>query len=111
MKKGAIEAGQRRNAGATKKYTDGDEASDNEEEELVLPGFMDPLTKQQIEEPAISPYGHVAGYETWCRALRSEDAKDTCPFTRQPLKRRDLVKLTHENIAQYREKMVDTQNA
>jgi hypothetical protein len=47
----------------------------------------------------------------WCRALRSEDAKDTCPFTRQPLKRRDLVKLTHENIAQYREKMVDTQNA
>ena len=100
-----------RTAGATKKYTDGDEESDEEEEEPVLPGFMDPLTKQQIEEPAISPYGHVAGYETWCRALRSEDAKDTCPFTRQPLKRRDLVKLTHENIAQYREKMVDTQNA
>ena len=94
-----------------KKYTDGDESSDDEEEEPVLPGFIDPLTKQQIEEPAISPYGHVAGYETWCRALRSEDAKDTCPFTRQPLKRRDLVKLTHENIAQYREKMVDTQNA
>ena len=100
-----------RNAGVTKKYTDGDEVSDDEEEEPVLPGFIDPLTKQQIEEPAISPYGHVAGYETWCRALRSEDAKDTCPFTRQPLKRRDLVKLTHENIAQYREKMVDTQNA
>jgi outer membrane biosynthesis protein TonB len=100
-----------RNAGVQKKYTDGDEVSDDEEEEPVLPGFIDPLTKQQIEEPAISPYGHVAGYETWCRALRSEDAKDTCPFTRQPLKRRDLVKLTHENIAQYREKMVDTQNA
>ena len=53
----------------------------------------------------------VLTFFAWCRALRSEDAKDTCPFTRQPLKRRDLVKLTHENIAQYREKMVDTQNA
>jgi hypothetical protein len=101
-----------RNAGSTKKYTDGDGSdNDDEEEEPVLPGFMDPLTKTQIEEPAISPYGHVAGYETWCKVLRSEDGKDTCPFTRQPLRRRDLVKLTHDNIAEFREKMVDTQNA
>ena len=101
-----------RNAGSTKKYTDGDGSdNDDEEEEPVLPGFVDPLTKTQIEEPAISPYGHVAGYETWCKVLRSEDGKDTCPFTRQPLRRRDLVKLTHDNIAEYREKMVDTQNA
>ena len=97
-----------RNAGKEKKYTeDGEE--EEEEEAPVLPGFVDPLTKMQVEEPAISPYGHVAGYETWCRILRQEDTKDTCPFTRQPLKRRELVKLTHENIAEYREKMVDTQ--
>ena len=97
-----------RNAGKEKKYTeDGEE--EEEEEAPVLPGFVDPLTKMQVEEPAISPYGHVAGYETWCRILRQEGTKDTCPFTRQPLKRRELVKLTHENIAEYREKMVDTQ--
>lgn len=102
-----------RNAGKTKTYTDGgtDDEGDDFDEAPVLPGFMDPLTKMQVEEPAISPYGHVAGYETWCRVLRNEDSKDTCPFTRQPLKRRELVKLTHENIAEYRCKMVDTQAA
>jgi hypothetical protein len=101
--------------GSRKKYTDGDEDEDEDADDAddtpVLPGFIDPLTKQQIEEPAISPYGHVAGYETWCRVLRGGENKDTCPFTRQPLKRRDLVKLTHENLAQYHEKMVDTQHA
>ena len=77
----------------------------------VLPaGFLDPITHMQIEEPAaISPYGHVAGYETWCRILRNPEAPDTCPFTKQNLKRRQLVKLTHENIAEYLDKMVDVQ--
>ena len=97
--------------GGAKKYTDGydEDDFDDEDESPVLPGFIDPLTKMQIEEPTISPYGHVAGYETWCRVLRDPTTKDTCPFTRQPLKRRELVKLTHENIVEYREKMVETQ--
>jgi hypothetical protein len=43
--------------------------------------------------------------------LRNTDSKDTCPFTRQPLKRRELVKLTHENIGEYRSRIVETQNA
>jgi hypothetical protein len=51
----------------------------------------------------------MAGYETWCTILRNADAKDTCPFTRQPLRRRELVKLTHDNIAEYRNMMVGTQ--
>ena len=51
----------------------------------------------------------MAGYETWCTILRNADAKDTCPFTRQPLRRRELVKLTHDNIAEYRGMMVGTQ--
>ena len=86
-----------------KTYVDGEEDfGEEEEEDPVLPGFVDPLTKMQVEEPAISPYGHVAGYETWCRVLRNADSKDTCPFTRQLLKRRDLVKLTHfQNIEEH----------
>lgn len=100
-----------RNAGKAKTYTDGGETEEDDFDETpVLPGFMDPLTKMQVEDPAISPYGHVAGYETWCRVLRNLDSKDTCPFTRQPLKRRELVRLTHENLSEYRSKMVETQN-
>jgi len=88
-----------------------DEEDDEKDEPPVLPtGFLDPITRMQIEEPAaISPYGHVAGYETWCRILRNAEAPDTCPFTKQPLKRRQLVKLTHANIAEYITKMVDVQ--
>ena len=96
-------------ANGTKKYSDGD-GSDEEDLGPVLPGFMDPLTRMPIEEPAISPYGHVCGYDVWCKILRQEGTKDTCPFTRQPLKRRQLVILTHDNILEYREKMVETQN-
>lgn len=97
-------------ANGTKKYSDGDASEDEEDLGPVLPGFMDPLTRMPIEEPAISPYGHVCGYEIWCKILRQEGTKDTCPFTRQPLKRRQLVILTHDNILEYREKMVETQN-
>ena len=87
-----------------------DEDDDGEFEELpVLPGFIDPITRLPVEEPTISPYGHVAGYETWCRILRSSDAPDVCPFTKQPLKRRELVKLTHENIGEYASKIVENQ--
>jgi hypothetical protein len=113
-----------RNAGKERrKYSEGGEGEDGEGEEneddedgedqgppVLPPGFLDPITRMQIEEPAaISPYGHVAGYETWCRILRNPEAPDTCPFTKQSLKRRQLVKLTHENIAEYLDKMVDVQ--
>ena len=86
------------------------EDGDDEGPPVLPAGFLDPITRMQIEEPAaISPYGHVAGYETWCRILRNPEAPDTCPFTKQNLKRRQLVKLTHENIAEYLDKMVDVQ--
>ena len=102
-----------RSSGRTAKrsYADGDNEDDDAEfEELpVLPGFIDPITRLPVEEPTISPYGHVAGYETWCRILRNSDARDVCPFTKQPLKRRELVKLTHENIAEYAPKIVENQ--
>ena len=96
---------------AKKTYTDGGSDFDDDEfEQLpVLPGFIDPITRLPIEEPTISPYGHVAGYETWCTILRRAEAPDVCPFTKQPLKRRQLVKLTHENIDAYRGLIVENQ--
>ena len=33
--------------------------------------------------------------------------KNTCPFTKQTLNRRQLVKLTPQNIDQYRDKIVN----
>ncbi|CAL6363336.1 unnamed protein product [Bathycoccus prasinos] len=121
VKTGEIRRSSRNSGKEKRKYSDGGEGEDNEDDDNeddedgddegppVLPaGFLDPITRMQIEEPAaISPYGHVAGYETWCKILRNPEAPDTCPFTKQNLKRRQLVKLTHENIAEYLDKMVD----
>ena len=65
-----------------------------------LPGFRDPITAEEVEDPYISPYGHVMGKTTWSRCLQQEP-KNTCPFTKQPIRKRDLVALTWENIDQY----------
>eukprot|EP01083_Nonionella_stella_P037521 102291_1 len=51
-----------------------------------LPQFMDPITHEKVINPAISPYGHVMGYETWTRILRQEP-KNICPLTKLPLTR------------------------
>ena len=40
------------------------------------------MTYEEVVKPAISPYGHVLGYDTWIRVLNREP-KNTCPFTKQ----------------------------
>ncbi|KAJ3262043.1 hypothetical protein HK103_003886 [Boothiomyces macroporosus] len=67
-----------------------------------LPGMIDPITLQPIIKPAISPYGHVMGYDTWLRCLSSKEQKNICPMTKNPLTKRELVILTFENIDEYR---------
>ncbi|KAJ3135377.1 hypothetical protein HK100_002820 [Physocladia obscura] len=63
-----------------------------------LPGMIDPITLEPIVKPAISPYGHVVGYDAWVSCLTTK----ICPFTKKPLTRRDLVVLTLENIDEFR---------
>jgi len=70
-----------------------------------LPGYIDPVTLCEVIKPAISPYGHVSGYANWSRIL-SQEPRNICPFTKKPLKKRDLVILTWENIEQYRDRIV-----
>jgi len=70
-----------------------------------LPGFTDPITLDQVIKPAISPYGHVMGYDSWCKCLSGSGS--TCPLTKKPLSKRELVLLTFENIEEYREKIVN----
>ncbi|CAG8607895.1 6912_t:CDS:10 [Ambispora leptoticha] len=72
-----------------------------------LPGFVDPITLEEVIKPAISPYGHVMGYDSWVRCLSSNTQKNTCPLTKKPLTKRELVILTKDNIDEFRDKIVN----
>jgi hypothetical protein len=66
-----------------------------------LPGIVDPITLDELVEPAISPYGHVMSKESWLRCLR-RDPPNICPLSKKPLTIRQLTLLTWDNIEQYR---------
>jgi len=70
-----------------------------------LPDFIDVITMEPIRRPAISPSGHVLGYLTWRRLLQ-QHPRNTCPFTKKPLRLADLTLLTHENIHEYTHRIV-----
>ncbi|KAI9319034.1 hypothetical protein BX666DRAFT_2018292 [Dichotomocladium elegans] len=73
-----------------------------------LPGFIDPITLDEVIKPAISKYGHVMGYDSWVRCLNNwEGKRNICPLTKKELTRRDLVVLTVENIDEYRDKIIN----
>ncbi|KAG2225897.1 hypothetical protein INT45_006593 [Circinella minor] len=73
-----------------------------------LPGFIDPITLDDVVKPAISKYGHVMGYDSWVRCLTNwEGKKNICPLTKKPMTKRDLVVLTMENIDEYRDQIIN----
>merc|ERR1711902_196749 len=87
---------------------------DKKEEEIeagplneVLGDMVDIMTGEALQTPAISPYGHVMEYNSWCSVLRNPKTKNKCPFTKQKMTRRSLVKLDADNIAEYKDKIVN----
>ncbi len=83
-----------------------DEDSDEEsgpDPNNPLPGFVDPITLTEVVKPAISPYGHVMSYSTWSRCLTQQPI---CPITKNPLKKRELVLLTWDNIEDFKSKII-----
>ena len=68
-----------------------------------LPGSMDPITLEPMVRPAMSPFGHVMGLATWS-AVIAEQGK--CPFTQQPLRREQIILLTHANIERHRANII-----
>ncbi|KAJ1948525.1 hypothetical protein FBU59_001553, partial [Linderina macrospora] len=75
-----------------------------------LPDLIDPITLEPVCKPAISPYGHVMGYNSWVRCLMfppEGSQRNICPLTKKPLSKRDLVILTFDNIGQYRDKIAN----
>ncbi|KAJ1915671.1 hypothetical protein H4219_004201 [Mycoemilia scoparia] len=98
--------------------TNNDDDDDDEEEDddnsydpyNPLPDLLDPITLEPVRKPAISPYGHVMGYDSWIRCLMfppEGSQRNICPLTKKPLTKRDLVVLTLENIEEYRSKIVN----
>jgi hypothetical protein len=84
-----------------------EESDDGQPREYLLGTMQDAMTMKPMKTPAISPFGHVLDYSTWLRLLKAVP-QNTCPFTKQRVTRRDLVKLTKGNIEEYRSSMVDT---
>jgi len=74
---------------------------------VTFPSFIDPFTKCDITWPALSPHGHVCDYDSWIKVLRTPGNENTCPFTKKPIKKDDLVRLTSENIDEFQGKIVN----
>ena len=70
-----------------------------------LPNHIDPITLEAVDNPAMSPAGHVMGLATW-KAVLAE--KGHCPFTKEPLAVHSLIKLTKGNIDKYRHLIIAT---
>jgi len=75
------------------------------EDENPLPDYSDPITLQPVVVPAVSPYGHVAGYYTWIQALKETDG--ICPFTKLPISVESLIKLNKRNYHIYKDYIIE----
>lgn len=75
-----------------------------EETPTGMLGVVDPITCMELTEPTMSPDGHVCNYDTWLKSLNSSGG--FCPFTKKPLKKRDLILLTSANIDEHRSRIV-----
>lgn len=73
-----------------------------EEAVAILPGEVDPITLQPLEEPMMAPTGHVANLATW-RSVLGRSARN--PFTNQELKLDSLVELTNANVGEFRHQL------
>jgi hypothetical protein len=67
-----------------------------------MPDSVDPLTSEKMRVPTLSPAGHVLDYTSWMRLLQDGCAD---PYTGKPVKKRELIVLTHENYDQLKEKI------
>lgn len=71
------------------------------ENDNPMSDYQDLITLQPVVVPALSPYGHVAGYYSWTQALR--ETNGLCPFTKLPLTIERITKLTKQNFHLYKD--------
>lgn len=73
------------------------------DDENPCPDLIDPITLEPVQNPAISPYGHVMGAGTW-KAVLKEQGK--CPFTQKTLRWEQITVLTHLNYERFKDKII-----
>lgn len=74
-----------------------------------IPGYIDMITQKPMEIPAVSPDDYVLDYSTWLKLLNE---KKVNPFTQNHLvSKRQLVILTIDNFDQYKDKIVNLEQA
>ena len=70
-----------------------------------MPDFIDQVTYQKMEIPAISQDGYVLDYYTWLKIIQDEKCN---PFTRNPItSKRSLTILTIDNFELFRDKIIN----
>jgi hypothetical protein len=67
-----------------------------------MPEAMDPLTGEKMRVPTMSPDGYVFDYTSW---MKTKKADCINPYTRDVVKKRDLIVLTHENFDDFKDKI------
>ena len=73
-----------------------------------MPEFIDHMTGECIIKPAMDPCGHVLGYDSWMKILGGYNGpKNTCPFSRIKVTRRQLIKLTKDNYDDHKDKITE----
>lgn len=72
------------------------------DESNPVPELIDPITLEPVVNPALSPFGHVMGLATWAACLAENNV---CPFTKEPLRKEQLVVLTHTNYERFKDRI------
>eukprot|EP01083_Nonionella_stella_P101723 288651_1 len=85
----------------------GDDSDSITDPHNPLPGFIDAITLGPIRDPTISQQGYVLGYDIWVKSLRLNSNR--CPFTYSQVTRRSLIRLTKDNIEDYRARIMNWQ--
>jgi hypothetical protein len=67
-----------------------------------MPDANDPLTGEKMRVPTMSPDGYVFDYNSWIKTRKSDCVN---PYTRDIVKKRDLIVLTTENFDQFKDKI------
>jgi hypothetical protein len=67
-----------------------------------IPDAVDALTGEKIKVPAMDPDGYVFDYNSWIKTMNPDCVN---PYTQAKVKKRDLIVLTHENYAEFKDKI------
>ena len=69
-----------------------------------IPGWVDPITGEEMKVPAVSPDYSLLDYSTWLHTIKSSPED---PFTKKPITKRQITVLSLENWDEYKDKIME----